>query len=263
MSGTLLDYLREHGKRRLRHQRTAGIHIALCNQPPQIGRRGQAVCRAIAVMCAARAQNGKRLDRAAQRVQRAQILDRERVVRGGKQRTGFGVGSADRLLHGGGIGQPGGERLPQCVCVFAFRTGQVGGALQQREISLLRTEREVRDASKRIQQRNRAERKAGRRPQTGGKRRFQHQICAAPHSGFRAAVLFYDRKVAALDEIAAHRAHNGRIRAQRAAGFGKVMRVSRVKRIIFGHNAADGHKQAPLNCKCTGARYKIWLVHLR
>ena len=110
---------------------------------------------------------------------------------------------------------------------------------------MLCAEGQVRHAAECVEQRHSAVRKPLRRPQAGGQRRFQHKVDAAAHGGLGATVFLHDRKVAPLNIIAAHCAHDGCIRAQRAPGFGQMVRVSRVEWVVFGNDAADGHNLAP------------------
>ena len=228
----------EHRKGRFGHERAAGCGVPVRQQAAQVGGRRQAVCRGVAVVRAALPLDGERLYPAAARVQRAQVFDRECVVRGREQRTRLCVGGADRLLHGRGIGQPGGKALPQR---FALAEGQGGRLLQKRKVGLLRAEGQVSYAAERVQQRDCAAREPLGRGQTGRKRRFQHKIRPAAHRGFGARVFLHHRKVAALHEIAAHRAHDRPIRAQNAPRFRNMVRVACVEGVIFSDNAADSH----------------------
>ena len=174
-------------------------------------------------------------------VQRAQIFDRERVVWAGEQRAGRRVGGADRLLHGRSVGQPGVQRLPQSSCVRPIGARQTGRAPQQGKVGGLCAEGQVGDAAERVQQRRRPAREPFRRGQAGRERRLEHKVGPAAHGRFGAGVFFQHRQVAALHIVAAHRAHDCGIRAQNAARLGDMVRVARVKGIVFGDNAADGH----------------------
>ena len=111
---------------------------------------------------------------------------------------------------------------------------------------MLRAEGQVGHAAKRIQQRDRASREPLRRGQAGRERRFQHKVGPAAHRGFGARVFLHHRKVAALHEIAAHRADDCAIPAQNAPRLGNMVRVARVEGVVFGDDAADGHGQFSL-----------------
>ena len=103
----------EHRKGCFRHERAAGFNIPVRQQAAQVGGRGQAVRWGVAVVRAAFSLDGERLHPAAARGQRAQVFDAKRVVRRGEQRTRLRIGGADRLLHGRGIGKPGGKAMPK------------------------------------------------------------------------------------------------------------------------------------------------------
>ena len=86
-----------------------------------------------------------------------------------------------------------------------------------------------------------------RRGQRRRKRQFNHEVSAAAHGHFGTRVLIQHGKIAALDEIAAHYAYDHGVFAEAAPGFGNVVQMPRVKRIILGGDAAYGHDGAPFS----------------
>ena len=86
-----------------------------------------------------------------------------------------------------------------------------------------------------------------RRGQRRRERQFRNKVSAAAHRHLGAGVLVEHGKIAALDEIAAHHTHDNGIFAQNAPRFGDVVQVSRVERVVFGGDAADGHGGAPFS----------------
>ena len=78
-----------------------------------------------------------------------------------------------------------------------------------------------------------------RRGEAPAQRQLQHEIRPAAHGRLRALKLIEHGGVAALDKVAAHNAQNGAVIPQQAAGLRDLMRVTAVKRIIFGNDARD------------------------
>ena len=122
---------------------------------------------------------------------------------------------------------------------------------------MLCAEGQVGDAAERVQQRRRPAREPLRRGQAGRERRLQHKVGAARTRRLGAGVFLQHGQVAALDKIAAHRAHDGGFRAQRAAGLRDMVRVARVERVVFGDDAADGHRRCSFKRGILCARAKI------
>ena len=74
-----------------------------------------------------------------------------------------------------------------------------------------------------------------------GHRQLQHQIRAAAHGSLGAHMLAADGKIAALDEVSAHRAYNGGILSQSAADLADLPGVPGVKGIIFTYDTSSFH----------------------
>ena len=71
---------------------------------------------------------------------------------------------------------------------------------------------------------------------------LQDQVRPAAHGGLRARVRTLDGKVAPLDKIAAHRAHDGRLFAKAPPQFVNLPLMAAVKRIILGYYTNRIHK---------------------
>ncbi len=90
-----------------------------------------------------------------------------------------------------------------------------------------------------MQQRDRALREPLGGAERRRERQFEHEVRAAAHRHFRAGVLVQQRKIAALHEIAAHRADDDGVSAETFARAADVKHMAAVKRIVFRDNAAD------------------------
>ena len=102
-----------------------------------------------------------------------------------------------------------------------------------------------------MQQRDRALREPLGGAERRRERQLEHEVRAAAHCHFRAGVLVQQRKIAALHEIAAHRADDHRVLSEHFARPLDMKPVPAVKRVVFCNDAADrGRKVHRITIKC-------------
>ena len=176
---------------------------------------------------------------------RPAVFDAEGVVRTGKQfgRRRASPGKLLLALCREGKTRPAaaGERK---------RVQGVRRLKEKRNIRVFRAERQ-RVAADFVQQRDRALREPLGGAERRRERQLEHEVRAAAHRHFRAGVLVQQRKIAALHEIAAHRADDHRVLSEHFARPLDMKPVPAVKRVVFCNDAADrGRKVHRITIKC-------------
>ena len=106
--------------------------------------------------------------------------------------------------------------------------------------------------AERAEQAHRAAGKALRRGERPGKRQLEHHIGAAAAGGLGARVFRIDRRLAALDEVARHHAHDALgLRAQHTLA--QMVFVAVMKGVVFANHTDEAHRRTSGSCKLTRA----------
>ncbi len=101
----------------------------------------------------------------------------------------------------------------------SFVQRQAGGVRHGAEVAGLAAKSDVRHNAQRGQQADAARGETLRARARPGRGKFQHQVRAAAQGGLGARELSQNGRVPALDEIAAHHAHDGSPSAPARAGY--------------------------------------------
>ena len=184
---------------------------------------------------------------AAQRLQRLAVLHRQNIIRlphhfrrsaqlRQRPAAGSGKGDAPRQLPTQRLrkrrGPQAGRRLPQGV-----------------PVRRLRAEAQFVNDAQRIQQPDAARGK----PLRGGERRrhrqLQDEVRPAGHRRLGPHRLWQKRRLAPLDEIAAHQADDDRVAPQPLPDEAKLLGVPIVKRVIFTDDGSYFHKNPQKSAK--------------
>ena len=190
-------------------------------------------------MTRALALHGERFNAASDIVERAQILNRERIVRRSDNLGNVGrVILPKRVLKRRGIAFPALYHKVEFIAFHAVFNG-AGSLFQRGNIAAFASEREHIYAVQRGNHAHSAPRKALRRHQRISCGQLYHKVRAVFEGGFRARIFVEYRKIAALNEISAHNAHD--MGCARFARFVKQELMPEMKWVVLAYNSGDFH----------------------
>ena len=202
-------------------------------------RARKGVHRFAAVVTRSLAPDGERSELGFERIYRAYIFNSECIVRRREHRCDAGI----ELFHGA-LSRRSKAHAGEQVCAQAFAHGVVvngaGRGSEESYIGTFAAETQRIDAAHGIEQTYRSPCKGLRRGTRPRDRKRNDKIRAVHQSHARAGVRVHQRSLSALDEPAAHHAHNRRRAVFARAGY--MICVAVMERIIFGNDACGAHR---------------------